>query len=63
MVAGIWLKVSDMTTCAVGRSVGLDAHSPVEFVVVVMCLPPEVKPDEQQAEGKEEDEGPQQLPL
>lgn len=33
-------------------------HSPVKLVVVIMCLQPEVKPDEQQTEGKEEDEGP-----
>lgn len=39
------------------------AHSPVELVVVVMRLPPEVEPDEQQTEGEEEDEGPQKLPL
>lgn len=38
-------------------------HSPVELIVVVMCLPPEVEPDQQQTEGKEQDEGPQQLPL
>lgn len=41
----------------------LAAHSPVELIVVVMCLPPEVEPDQQQTEGKEQDEGPQQLPL
>lgn len=41
----------------------LAAHSPVELVVVVMRLPPEVEPDEQQTEGEEEDEGPQKLPL
>lgn len=28
-----------------------------------MGLPPEIGPDQQQAEGEEEDEGPQQLPL
>lgn len=39
------------------------AHSPVELVVVVMRLPPEVEPDKQQTEGEEEDEGPQKLPL
>lgn len=38
-------------------------NSPVELVVVVMRLPPEVEPDEQQTEGEEEDEGPQKLPL
>lgn len=38
-------------------------YSPVELIVVVMCLPPEVEPNQQQAEGKEEDEGPEQLPL
>lgn len=38
-------------------------YSPVELIVVVMSLPPEVEPDQQQTEGKEEDEGPQQLPL
>lgn len=41
----------------------LDVHSPVELIVVVVRLPPEVEPDQQQGEGKEEDEGPQQLPL
>lgn len=41
----------------------LAAYSPVELVVVVMCLPPEVEPDQQQTEGEEEDERPQQLPL
>lgn len=39
------------------------AHSPVELAVVIVRLPPEVEPDEQQTEGEEEDEGPQQLPL
>lgn len=41
----------------------LAAYSPVELVVVVMCLPPEVEPDQQQTEGEEEDERPQKLPL
>ena len=36
----------------------LAAYSPVEFTVVIMCLPPEVEPDQQQTEGKKEDEGP-----
>lgn len=44
-------------------ALSLVVYSPVELIVVVMCLPPEVEPDQQQAEGKEEDEGPQQLPL
>lgn len=38
-------------------------YSPVEFIVVVVCLPPEVGPDEQQREGEKEDDRPQQLPL
>lgn len=38
-------------------------YLPIELIVVIMCLPPEVEPDEQQAEGKKEDKGPQQLPL
>lgn len=46
-----------------GGALPLAAHSPVELVVVVMRLPPEVEPDEQQTEGEEEDEGPQKLPL
>lgn len=45
------------------HTVRLVVYSPVELIVVIMCLPPEVEPDQQQAEGKEEDEGPQQLPL
>lgn len=44
-------------------ALGSVAYSPVELVVVVMRLPPEVEPDQQQTEGKQEDEGPQQLPL
>lgn len=38
-------------------------YSPIELIVVIMCLPPEVEQDQQQTEGKKEDEGPQQLPL
>lgn len=38
-------------------------NSPVELVVVIVRLPPEVGPDEQQEEGEEEDERPQKLPL
>lgn len=38
-------------------------YSPVELTVVIMCLPPEVEPDKQETEGKEEDQGPQKLPL
>lgn len=38
-------------------------YSPVELAVVIMCLPPEVEPDKQETEGKEEDQGPQKLPL
>ena len=40
-------------------ALGLAAYSPVELVVVVMCLPPEVEPYQQQTESEEEDEGPQ----
>ncbi len=32
-------------------ALGLAAYSPVELIVVVMCLPPEVEPDQQQTEG------------
>lgn len=56
----IWLKVWPDSTQEQSVTV---VYSPVELIVVVMCLPPEVEPDKQQTEGKEEDEGPQQLPL
>lgn len=44
-------------------SVAVAGYSPVKLIVVVMCFPPEVEPDQQQTEGEEEDDGPQQLPL
>ncbi len=44
-------------------ALSLVVYSPVELIVVVMRLPPEVEPDQQETEGKQEDEGPQQLPL
>lgn len=56
----IWFKVWPDSTQE--QSVTA-VYSPVELIVVVMCLPPEVEPDKQQTEGKEKDEGPQQLPL
>lgn len=57
---GVWLQFDPEHLA--GRRGGR-GDSPVELVVVVMGLPPEVEPDQQQTEGKEEDEGPQQLPL
>lgn len=55
-----WPKRRTAAAAAALRSL---VYSPVEFIVVIMCLPPKVKPDEQQTEGEEEDEGPEQLPL
>lgn len=60
MVTGVWLQF-DLTTHP--HPHGLIVYSPVELIVVIMRLPPEVEPYQQQTEGKEEDEGPQQLPL
>lgn len=38
-------------------------HSPVEFVVVIVDLPPEVEPGEREAEGEGEEQEPEALPL
>lgn len=60
----IWWQASDSSlTWRHAGALGSAVYSPVELIVVVMRLPPEVEPDQQQTEGKQEDEGPQQLPL
>lgn len=38
-------------------------HSPVEFIVVVVGLPPEVQPGECEAKGEGEKQEPEALPL
>lgn len=58
---GLWLQF-DLRALAID-ALPLATHSPVELAVVVVRLPPEVEPDEQQTEGEEEDQGPEQLPL
>jgi len=40
-----------------------ELYSPVDFVVVIVNFPPEVKPDQGQEEGRGEDEEPEALPL
>lgn len=40
-----------------------ELYSPVDFIVVIVNFPPEVKPDEGQEEGRGEDEEPEALPL
>lgn len=38
-------------------------HSPVEFIVVIVDLPPEVEPGEREAEGEGQEQEPEALPL
>lgn len=42
---------------------GAVAHLPIEFIVVIMDIPPEVEPGECEAEGEGEQQEPETLPL